>query len=340
MIRLGPCGIPLSCKGRTTLDGIEDIHTLGLNAFEIQFIRVNITDKYASDEVGMRPKEVEGGLVVEVLRTTNGKQKTMYDAKIQKGDILRYLNCGIAKNYKELALIGEVAKELDVKLSLHAPYYIDLADEGEVGAKSMENIKLSGILANALGAWIVVTNLGLYKEIGKSEFFELMVGKVRKCVDIFDKMKLRSKLGIEISGKQKVFGSLDEALRLCKRVKGTVPVINFAHHHSREYGILKKCDDFENVFDAVSKVYHGEYYTHFSGVEHEGGNEKRYTPVKRGDLRFELLAEVLVEKNPDMTIISSSPLLEHDAIYMRTILERIAIKKLAKSKKEEKINNA
>ena len=39
MIRLGPAGVPLSCKGRTIRDGIEDIHSLGLQSMEIQLVR-------------------------------------------------------------------------------------------------------------------------------------------------------------------------------------------------------------------------------------------------------------------------------------------------------------
>ncbi|MCK5408633.1 MAG: endonuclease IV, partial [Candidatus Heimdallarchaeota archaeon] len=40
MIRIGPAGIPLSCKGRTNRDGL--IYTreiLDLNAMEVQFVR-------------------------------------------------------------------------------------------------------------------------------------------------------------------------------------------------------------------------------------------------------------------------------------------------------------
>ena len=38
-VRFGPAGIPLSCKGRTLKDGLEDIYALELNAMEIQLVR-------------------------------------------------------------------------------------------------------------------------------------------------------------------------------------------------------------------------------------------------------------------------------------------------------------
>ena len=39
---------------------------------------------------------------------------------------------------------------------------------------------------------------------------------------------------------------------------------------------------------------------------------------------------------PNATIISTSPLLEHDAMYMRVIHERVLSKKVAKDIKERK----
>lgn len=36
---IGTAGIPLSCKKRTTIDGINQVKTLGLDAFEIEFVR-------------------------------------------------------------------------------------------------------------------------------------------------------------------------------------------------------------------------------------------------------------------------------------------------------------
>ena len=45
MLRYGPAGIPLSCKGRNIRDGIEDIHALGLHCMEIQLVRGKYVDE-------------------------------------------------------------------------------------------------------------------------------------------------------------------------------------------------------------------------------------------------------------------------------------------------------
>ena len=100
-IRFGPAGIPLSCKGRTLKDGIEDIHALQLDAMEVQLLR------------------------------------PMRDIP------------------EDLDLIKELGEELDVKLSLHAPYYMDLLGDEVYRQRSIDNILWAGEMAQALGADIL-----------------------------------------------------------------------------------------------------------------------------------------------------------------------------------------
>ena len=39
-IKLGPAGVPLSCKGRTIVEGMDDIIALGLGTMEVQTVRL------------------------------------------------------------------------------------------------------------------------------------------------------------------------------------------------------------------------------------------------------------------------------------------------------------
>lgn len=54
MIRYGPAGIPLSCKGRTLKDGIEDVHSLCLTALEVQLVRPRVLLRPAEDDVEVK----------------------------------------------------------------------------------------------------------------------------------------------------------------------------------------------------------------------------------------------------------------------------------------------
>lgn len=339
MIRFGPAGIPLSCKGRTLEDGIEDVHNLGLSAMEVQLVRVNVMQRYPmEDEVGRTPWDVEEELVIALRREDEDGERLIDDPKttIEKGDVLLVLIGSPAEDFQELEYLGQLARELDVEMALHTPYYMDLVGEGDLVAKSLNSIHWGAIIAHHLGARVVATHIGLYGELDPAKAQERVVDRVAGITSWLEDRGLGPRLGLETSGRQEVFGSVDEVAAVCEAVPEAIPVVNFGHVHARTEGSLREPEDFEALLDKLEPLVHDRFHTHFSGVEHEGGNEIRYTPIKRGDLRFEPLVECLLENDYDITVVSSSPLLEHDAMYMKVIMERILGRKVAKRARERK----
>jgi deoxyribonuclease-4 len=337
MIRFGPAGIPLSCKGRTLKDGIEDIHNLSLTAIEVQMVRPNVTEVYPDEDiVGKTMSTVEDVMALEILR--DDESITDPNEPIEEDDVLVCMSSTIANNFGELTTIGTMAKRLDVAVSMHTPNYIDLGTNSPLTETCMNAIRHAGLMVNALQGDVVVTNLGLYDgRMSEEEIDENIFNNLADIVDWWLDTGLKPKIGIEVTGRKDVFGSLDQILDLCDTFDGTViPVLNFPHYHSRTNGSLVDVSDFENVIQQVLPYNNGKLYAHFAGVEHADGNELRLTPIKKGDLKFELLGDCLAESRPEATIISSSPLLEHDAMYMRIIYERMVNKRVAKSLRAKK----
>ena len=340
MIRFGPAGIPLSCKGRTLKDGIEDVHNLGLTAIEIPMVRAGTVDHYPEEEeIGLCIEELKDGLVVELIRD----DIPICDPKepIEEDDILVMMASGVADSYGSLIPIGNMARRLDVKVSLHTPYYMDLGSNNELTERCMNNIRHSGIITNALGGGVVVTNLGLYNDPTNTEETDAnIIENVEAVMEWWKDAGIKTELGIEITGRQEAFGSLEQVLSLCDDIKGTVPVINFPHHHARTSGSLLAASDFADIIDQVRPYCKNGVHTLFSGVEHNDGNEKRLTPIKKGDLKFEPLGEALADIDHDLTVISGSPLLEHDAMYMKVIHERVLTKRVVKAMRAKKKDEA
>jgi len=339
MIRFGPAGIPLSCKGRTLKDGIEDVHNLGLNAMEVQMVRVNVVERFPDeDEVGKTPLAIEGDMIMDIVRHKGKKEVhiTNLEEEIKEEDMLITLASGLVQNHLELRELGKMGRELDVELSMHTPYYMDLVSNSELTKKSMDSIRWAGMMTHQMDGVMVVSHIGLYGHLSKKAATENIKENISVLNDWWKENQIAPTLGLEVSGRQEVWGGLDELLDLCDDIEGPVPVINFAHHHAHENGVLREPADFADLFEKTKEYVGSLYYTHFSGVEHEAGNEKRVTPIKKGDLRFEPLAEFMVDTNPNVTIISSSPLLEHDAMYMKVIYERILTKKVSKDIKVKK----
>lgn len=339
MIRFGPAGIPLSCKGRTLKDGIEDVHNLGLTAIEIPMVRAGIVERYPEEEdIGKSLKDLTGGLVVEIMR--DDEPVCDPKKKIEEDDVLIMMASGVADSYGSLIPIGEMAKRLDVKVSLHTPYYMDLGSNSDLTERCLNNIRHAGIIANALGGDVVVTNLGLYGDMSKKRTDTNITDNVAAIMDWWSSAGIKTNLGIEITGRQEAFGSIEQILSLCDDMKGLVPVVNFPHHHARMNGSLITANDFKNLLEQAEPYCKGGIHTLFSGVEHFDGNERRLTPIKKGDLKFEPLGEALSDLGCDVTVISGSPLLEHDAMYMKVIHERVLTKRVVKAMRAKKKDEA
>lgn len=269
MIKFGPAGIPLSCKGRTVRDGIIYTRNLELDAMEVQFVR------------------------------------------------------GIRMTEDEAVKVRETAEEAEVELHVKAPYYINLAGDEANVEMSRNKILATGKLADLMGAETVVFHPGFYGELSKEETMRRIVRNVRELRNVFVQEAWKPRLGMEIMGKRNVFGSLEEVVEVCSKVKGIVPVIDFAHIHARGNGVLQDPEDFMVVFDRLKALELDHHLIHFTGIHYENGNARYRLPIKKGDLKFEPLCDVLLDTNRSATIISTSPILEHDAMYMNIVFDRV-----------------
>ena len=326
MIRFGPAGIPLSCKGRTLRDGIADVHHLGLTAMEVQFIKVNpLTRVVLDEEVGKLPRELVQQLVVSAgpSETTTPPNLAAFLAPLRRRDSITTLTWSLAKDHADLDQTKALARALDTDLTLHAPYYVDFFGSSDAREQSTRQIQWAGVLAHGLGARLAVTHLGFYGAGNRSDSVQQLTEIVIDLSDWLSKFsKGAVRLAVEPSGHPDVFGSREEVLELARRVKGIVPVLNLPHLAARERRAFATPEELEPVVKEFVAATTGPLYLNFSGVEFYGPGEFRLTPIKRGQVRFDPLAEILSERDYDVTVISSSPLLEHDAMYMKLLYER------------------
>jgi deoxyribonuclease-4 len=335
VIRFGPAGIPLSCKGRTLRDGIADVHHLGLSAMEVQFIKVNpLTRVVLDEEVGKTSRELPLQLVVEVGapgKDPTGPSSPDLKAPLKRRATVTALTWSLAKDYTDLGATRALAKALDVDLTLHAPYYVDFFGSAESRDRSIRQIQWAGMLAEGLGARACITHLGFYGAGPRADSIQELTRMARELSDWIREYSDGSvRLGVEPSGHPDVFGSREEVLELAHQVRGVIPVLNLPHLAARERTNFEDAEKLEPVVRDFVEASRGDLYLNFSGVEFYGPGEFRLTPIKRGQLRFDALAELFSERDYDASVISSSPLLEHDAMYMKLLYERALTRRWTK----------
>lgn len=222
---------------------------------------------------------------------------------------------------QELATeVGKVAEKLDISLSVHAPYYINLnAKERAKLEASKKRILDSARIGAAAGAKIIVAHPGFYLGMGP----EIAYASVEKAlVEIDEKLKhwgIEIKIGLETTGKGSQFGSLEEIASLSKDIDSVYPVIDFAHLHARGVGCLREKKDFIKALAAVDKKFLKSAHFHCSGIKFTERGERKHLTFDDGGntLDYKLVVEVLKELEISGTVICESPNLEEDALKMQ-----------------------
>jgi deoxyribonuclease-4 len=214
------------------------------------------------------------------------------------------------------------SEKFNVKLSVHAPYYVNLSSpEKEKVEASKERILKSARLGNLMNAGIVVIHAGFYMENSRERAYELIKNSLAEVREILDSENNGIILGIETMGRQKQFGTLDEAVNLSLEVEKTQPVIDFGHIHARGSGCLKTQDDFSKIFnkieDTLGKIH---VHSHLSGIYYKNGNEKYHLTIDSKEPDYTLLAKEITERKQDITLISESPNIEFDALKFKNYL--------------------
>ncbi|VVB84481.1 endonuclease 4 [uncultured archaeon] len=226
---------------------------------------------------------------------------------------------GVKMGERTARKVGETAKRLDIKLSVHAPYYINLNGEGETLVKSKERILNSARIGHICGAKSVVIHAGFAQGGSRKAVYEKIKGQL-----IETREKLRSEgiaitLRIETMGRNSQFGSLDEVLEITE-VEGVLPCIDFSHLHAitgknnsrEEFGSILARVEGKLGRDGLDNIH-----IHVSGIEYSDKGEKRHLVFAESDLKYKELAQAFADFDIKGMVVSESPNLEVDAQLMK-----------------------
>ena len=221
---------------------------------------------------------------------------------------------GVRMDPKSAKAVGALAREKGVRLSVHAPYYINLAsEEKEKLAASKKRILDSCQRANAMGARNLAFHAGFYQTRTAGQTYE----RIKKAMIGLQKQIARRKWQVtlcpEVTGKPSQFGSLEELLHL-KKETGCGITVDFSHLYARQQGDI----DYAAILEKLPKKFHA----HFSGIEYGPKGERRH--IRTTPEFFEPLARELVNRKPDITIISESPKPYEDAIMMQRVIQNLS----------------
>ncbi|MBI2047181.1 TIM barrel protein [Candidatus Pacearchaeota archaeon] len=209
---------------------------------------------------------------------------------------------GVYLKEEDAVEIGKAAKSLGIKLSIHAPYWINLnSAERRKVEESRKRILDCCKIGSLLGAYLVVFHPGYYGKMGKEETYQNIKREIINIVKEIKKRGWKINIAAETTGKVNVFGSVDEILRLVNETGCSF------------------CIDILEKFKS-----HGDIHIHFSGIEYGEKGEKRHIITPESEIK-ELLKNLQknVSKSKEITIINESPNPLGDSIKAIRIFKKI-----------------
>lgn len=239
-------------------------------------------------------------------------------------------NKGIHLKDETAKEIGDKCQEFKIRLSIHAPYYINLSSTESVKReKSIQYILDSLRIAKVMGAGRIVVHPGYVSGISRQTAIELALDTLLQTIQEADARGL-SNITIcpEVLGKTNQLGTLEEVIALCSLDERLIPCIDFGHMHALTYGGMNSSEDFIHVFKMVEKHLGNErmrkLQMHFSRIEFGKGGEKKhwsYNDTQYGP-DFNPLAKAIIALDLEPVIICESrDTMAKDALTLKELYE-------------------
>jgi len=217
---------------------------------------------------------------------------------------------GFWLDYETAPAFGAAAAAADVAVSVHAPLaaFMGHVDRGKKFKMALGMLDHTAGLAQACGAQLIVFHPGFL--LGR-EHDQTIADVVDQLGDLRARLEEKGRLvpfGVEVMGRVRDFGSIDDVLAIAAQVDFVRPVLDFAHMHATSDGAFLEPDMFADALARADAVLEPDapFHIHFSDIQFANRNETKHLPYGEGTLRAEPLRDALARFERPATVISES----------------------------------
>jgi deoxyribonuclease-4 len=247
-----------------------------------------------------------------------GYKKTIEAPKWLKDNNLDAYEYSFGKGFtlpdETAILIGNEMKKFGISISVHAPYYINLATPTEEMAEKSYNYILESLRKlRLLGGNRLVVHPASQGKMSREEAVALTKKRLIELKNrIIDSGYTDMYICLETMGKSAQIGTYREVLDFCNIYEKYIPTFDFGHINALTQGSLKTKEDYKKIIDRSIEVIGLERtrlaHIHFSKIEYGAKGEIKHLTLEDNIYgpEFEPLAEVLKEYQMQSVVISES----------------------------------
>ncbi len=217
--------------------------------------------------------------------------------------------------------VAEVATREGMKLSAHAPYFINFnAHEPEKIRASQDRLLQTARIASLCGAESVVFHTAFYLGDPPEKAYNTVKKYLEETLNQLRRENNRVWIRPEVTGKNSQFGTVEEILNLCTELEGLAPCIDFAHWHART-GLFNSYQEFASILlqvkERLGRAALDDMHIHLSGIHFGGKGEIKHLNLRESDLQYVELLKALRDYEVNGLVICESPSLEDDALLLQ-----------------------
>jgi deoxyribonuclease IV len=217
---------------------------------------------------------------------------------------------GFWLDYPWAERLGELAREHDVALSVHAPLFAFPGHPDPKKSKmALGALDRTAGIATAAGAEVVVVHPGFWLGRTPEQTLDDVVASLATLREKLESKERRVAFGVEVMGRVSELGSIEHVVAIASRLDWVRPVIDFAHMHATSDGAFTDAESFAEVLEAADAAIEpgAPFHVHFSDIAYANRNETKHLPYGEGTLRADPLRAALERFDRPATVISESP---------------------------------
>ena len=219
-------------------------------------------------------------------------------------------------------IVADEAAKTQVKLSTHAPYFINFnAHEPEKIIASQERLLQTARISALCEAQSTAFHAGFYLGDPPGKAYDMVKDSLEEILNQLKKEGNQVWLSPETTGKPSQFGNLEEILNLCTEVEGVAPCIDFAHLHARS-GTSNTYQEFTAILlqieESLGRITLDNMHIHVAGIAYGEKGETKHLNLKESDFQYVELLKALSTYDVKGQVICESPNLEEDALLLQT----------------------
>jgi deoxyribonuclease-4 len=230
------------------------------------------------------------------------------------------------------AQICTTCRDSDLRLSVHAPYFINLNATDEEWPKSRKRLMDAAHYGNLAGATDIIFHPGSYFGQPVDEVLDRSIERLKGCVKDLRAAGNPVTLRPETMGKSAMLGSLHDTLRMSQAIEGVEPCLDFAHLHARGGdGSMNTKEEWLSVLDSYAQALGKDallrLHIHMSGIEYGEKGERSHLPLVESDFNLVALFSALLDRGCQGRILCESPEMENDALLMQQAWKKLTVNK-------------